>query len=121
MLLEMHGGLNLAELRAAGLDPDAALDFSVNVNPFGPSPLVREALHDLDIARYPDSETAALREGLARANSTAIENILVGNGTAELIWLVAHAFLRQGGSGSDRRSHLRRIRTGSARGRRRSD
>ncbi|MBI3362483.1 MAG: histidinol-phosphate aminotransferase family protein [Chloroflexi bacterium] len=97
MSSEAHGGLNLAELRAAGLDPDSVLDFSVNVNPFGPSPLVSQALRDLDVASYPDREAIVLREALARANAVGVENLLVGNGTAELIWLAAHAFLRDGG------------------------
>lgn len=96
MSSEAHGGLNLAELRAAGLDPRSVLDFSVNVNPFGPSPLVSQALRDLDVASYPDREAIVLREALARANAVGVENLLVGNGTAELIWLAAHAFLRGG-------------------------
>ncbi|MYK26164.1 MAG: histidinol-phosphate aminotransferase family protein, partial [Dehalococcoidia bacterium] len=37
----VHGGLDEAELRHYGLLPQDVLDFSANINPLGPSPLVR--------------------------------------------------------------------------------
>ena len=48
-----HGGLPAEELRALGLDPDAILDFSVNTNPFGPSPRALAAVREADVTRYP--------------------------------------------------------------------
>lgn len=90
----VHGSLDLAELARRGLQPDQVLDFSVNVNPFGPSPLVCEALAHVPVDRYPDRECAALRRALAAHLSIAPEQIVVGNGTADLLWLLALAFLR---------------------------
>ena len=91
-----HGGLDVAELRRLGLDPAEVIDFSVNSNPFGPPPAVLDALGALDIARYPDRDCLQLRESLSELNAVAPENVLVGNGSAQLIWLAAQALLRSG-------------------------
>lgn len=77
-----------------GLDPDEVLDFSVNSNPYGPSPAVREALAQVPLDRYPDREALALRRALAARLDVSLEQIVAGNGTAELLWLVGLAFLR---------------------------
>jgi histidinol-phosphate aminotransferase len=89
-----HGALDYAELELLGLHPDDVLDFSVNSNPYGPSPAVRQTLGLVPLERYPDRETLALRRALADQMAVALEQIVVGNGTAELLWLVALAFLR---------------------------
>jgi histidinol-phosphate aminotransferase len=93
---EAHGGLNLQELREANIDPAGLIDFSVNVNPFGPSPLALAALRDTDPSIYPDWHVLDLCDALAEANNLTPTHVLVGNGTAELIWLVAHACLKPG-------------------------
>jgi histidinol-phosphate aminotransferase len=92
----IHGALDYEELARLGLDPDQMLDFSVNSNPFGPSPRVREALHQVPVERYPDREALTLRHALAEYHGIEMENIVVGNGTAELLWLAAFAYLRPG-------------------------
>jgi L-threonine-O-3-phosphate decarboxylase len=89
-----HGALDYAELERLGLKPDEILDFSVNSNPYGPSPAVRQALAGIALERYPDREALALRRALADRSGVDAEQILAGNGTAELLWLVALAFLR---------------------------
>ncbi len=61
----IHGALDFAELDRLGLAPEAVLDFSVNGNPYGPSPYVREALAQVPYDRYPDREGSALRRVLA--------------------------------------------------------
>ncbi len=93
---EQHGALDYAELERAGLGPEQVLDFSVNSNPYGPSPLVRQALAWTPLDRYPDREALALRRALSAQQGVALDHILVGNGTAELIWLLAMAFVRPG-------------------------
>lgn len=95
-MLETHGGLNLLELADAGIEPASVMDFSANVNPFGPSPHTLAALRRVDPGSYPDPEARALRLALAAANSSTPENVLVGNGTADLIWLAAHSLLKPG-------------------------
>ncbi len=92
----VHGALDFAELERLGIQPDEVLDFSVNSNPFGPSPAVRAAIAAAPLDRYPDRESLALRRALAERLGCLSEQILVGNGTAELIWLAAFANLAAG-------------------------
>jgi histidinol-phosphate aminotransferase len=94
--LAHHGALDYAELECLGLKPDDVLDFSVNSNPYGPSPAVRRALAQVPLERYPDREALALRRALADRIGAPADQILIGNGTAELLWLVAMAFVRSG-------------------------
>ena len=92
----IHGALDFAELDHLGLAPEAVLDFSVNGNPYGPSPRVREALAQVPYDRYPDREALALRRVLSTHLDVTVDEILVGNGSTELVWLVALAFVRAG-------------------------
>jgi len=94
--LAQHGALDYAELARLGLDPDAVLDFSVNSNPYGPSAAVKRALAYIPLDRYPDREALALRCALADRLGLSPTQVVVGNGTAELLWLVALAFVRAG-------------------------
>jgi len=92
----VHGALDFAELERLGLDPNDVLDFSVNSNPFGPSPRVGEAIRSTPLERYPDRESLALRRALAKRLDVLPEQLLVGNGTAELIQLTTFACLQKG-------------------------
>jgi len=92
----VHGGLTPQELRALGLNRGDILDFSANINPLGPSPRVQEALAGVDIAAYPDPHTLELREALALATGVAPQHIVTGNGSTELIHLLARAYLGAG-------------------------
>ena len=92
----VHGGLDAGELRSLGLSPGQVLDFSSNINPLGPSPRVREAATGAGIAAYPDRESLALREALAARLGAGPGNLLVGNGSTELIHLLARSRLRAG-------------------------
>lgn len=89
-----HGAIDYAELEQLGLNPERVLDFSVNSNPYGPSSRVRRALAHVPLDRYPDREALALRRGLADRIGVPIDQILIANGMAELLWLVALTFLR---------------------------
>lgn len=96
--LVAHGAPDFAELETLGLSPDDLLDFSANINPFGPSPLVRQALATLPLERYPDRESLALRRALGHLHRVDPSQIVTGNGSAELIQLAALAFMRPGDS-----------------------
>lgn len=92
----VHGSVTSEELRGLGLDPQQVLDFSVNTNPFGPAPGVLEALRQVDVQRYPDPEAWELREALGKELRLPVECILAGNGSVELVWLLARSYLGLG-------------------------
>lgn len=96
-----HGALNYAELAKLGIAPNEVIDFSSNCNPWGPPPAVLSALRTMSpgqLARYPDRECLALREKLANLHQIERSQVVVGNGSAEIIWGVARAFLKKGDS-----------------------
>ena len=95
----VHGGVKPAELRALGLRPEDVLDFSASVSPLGPPGGVRDALRGADLATYPDPQCLLLREAisahLSRQDSATVpvSRILAGNGSTEIIHLLARAYL----------------------------
>ncbi len=95
----IHGTPDYAELDALGLDPAEVIYFSSNINPYGPPPSVVEAVQDAIsrsfLARYPDSRSQRLREKIGAYHGLPPNAVLVGNGTADLIWLLAHAYGNQ--------------------------
>lgn len=91
-----HGAMDYAEIDRLGLVPDDILDFSSNINPYGPASAAVEASKSTLLERYPDREALALRSALADHLSHPVEQIVVGNGSAELMWLIAFAFIRPG-------------------------
>lgn len=93
---DYHGAIDFAELAEYGIRPNEVIDFSVNSNPFGPAPSVLEAIQGANVARYPDKECLALRSALSDQIGVDVDQILVGNGSAELMWLVAFGFLSPG-------------------------
>ena len=96
----VHGALDYGELERLGLHPWEVLDFSVNANPYGPSPRVREAIANVAIDRYPDRECLELRRAILdyelASTNLPLNSIVCGNGTTELIWAIARAYLKPG-------------------------
>ena len=74
-----------------GIPKENIISFSANVNPLGISYDLRKELpkHLDAITRYPDREYTSLRKCIGEYVHTDYENILVGNGSTELISLVA--------------------------------
>ncbi|MGQ9481808.1 pyridoxal phosphate-dependent aminotransferase [Chloroflexus sp.] len=87
----VHGALDETELSRLGLRADHLIDFSSNINPFGPPESVLQALRTLNPAPYPDRSCLHLRRHLAAIHHCQPEAVLVGNGANELIHLVARA------------------------------
>src|SRR5688572_21863811 len=87
-----HGTLDYSEMRALGLRPEELTLFSSNINPFGPPPAViaalRAAANAEMIARYPDRLSLELSEALAEYHNVSVDSVLVGNGSADLLWLI---------------------------------
>ncbi|RCS22434.1 histidinol-phosphate transaminase [Phyllobacterium salinisoli] len=71
---------------------------SANETPLGPSPHAltsyREAAHRLDV--YPDGQAKALREAIAETQGLNLANIICGNGSDELLGLLAQTYLAAG-------------------------
>lgn len=72
-----------------GIKKENITSFSANVNPLGVSYKLRETLsnHIDAITSYPDREYTALRKCIAKYVNTDFNNIIVGNGSTELISL----------------------------------
>ena len=89
-----HGGDIFDVCEKLSLSEDEILDFSSNINPLGHPPQVQDILCKSfgAIARYPDVECRKLRRHLADNLGVAPERILVGNGSTELIYLIARRF-----------------------------
>ena len=69
-----------------------------NEQPIPPSPRVLDAIHASAAMahRYPGSGSPELRAALATYNSVAPEQVVIGNGSDELIEWIARAFLSNG-------------------------
>ncbi|RQW87596.1 MAG: aminotransferase class I/II-fold pyridoxal phosphate-dependent enzyme, partial [Geobacter sp.] len=85
-----HGGTVFALARSLGIQSEELLDFSANINPLGPAPGVREAVCCAfqRVLHYPDRESFELRQALAGVHRVDIDNLVVANGSTELIYLL---------------------------------
>lgn len=92
----VHGGINHAELEELGIAPAEIIDFSANLNPFGPPPGLREVLSRVDVARYPDSQATEFKRALSAKLRVPMENLLAASGSTELIYLAALAYFEPG-------------------------
>ena len=91
---EVHGAA-----QESGYTTHEILDFSSSVNPLGPSKKALDAIQSAftEIVAYPDSNSTALRETIAsHFNGITKDNLVVGNGSTELMYLFAEAFLKRG-------------------------
>jgi histidinol-phosphate aminotransferase len=75
-----------------------AVKLASNENPFPPPPGVLEALRKTlaGLHRYPDGSGYYLRQALAKKHGVSPEWIVLGNGSNELIELLARTFVRPG-------------------------
>ena len=102
-----HGGLKPEELRALGVKPEDVLDFSASISPIGPPESVWDAIQRVDLAAYPDPGCLVLRDAISkhlplsrgRVVPLPVQQILVANGSTEIIHLLARAFLSPTPSG----------------------
>ncbi len=95
----VHGGEVLDAAGKTGLKREEILDFSSSVNPLGPSKKALEAAKKAftQIAAYPDSNSNELRQAIAsHFKGITKDNVIVGNGSTELMYLFAEAFMNKG-------------------------
>ncbi len=69
------------------------IDFSANINPFGPSQKVLDAVSESAhrIGAYPDVRCRQLRAALSRKEGVPEETLVFGNGAADLIFSLVFA------------------------------
>jgi histidinol-phosphate aminotransferase len=83
--------------RELGLDPASIVKVASNENPLGPSPkakaAMREALEEANL--YPDGAGFRLRTAIAEKYDLGLENVVIGNGSNEIIELLCHSFLNR--------------------------
>ena len=92
-------GKPISELaREMGLDEKKIIKLASNENPFGISPRAKTAIKKqlADLGRYPDGNAFDLKAALSRRYGVPQERIVVGNGSNDLLELVAGAFLAPG-------------------------
>jgi histidinol-phosphate aminotransferase len=84
--------------REYGLAGASIVKLASNENPRGPSPRVRDAIAAAaaDVTRYPDGNAFALKTALAARYGVSREQIVIGNGSNDVLELAAQAFLRPG-------------------------
>ncbi len=92
-MLSGHGG-NIKQIcDKYGLSPDEIIDFSASINPLGCPEVVRKAVSEQfnDILHYPDSQCTDLRKTIAEKIPCNESNVIVGNGSNELFYLIPRA------------------------------
>jgi len=92
-------GKPIAELaRELGLKEETIVKLASNENPRGTGPRTRAAIERAlgDVARYPDGNGHELKAALARRYGVDMAQIVLGNGSNDVLELVALAFLGPG-------------------------
>jgi histidinol-phosphate aminotransferase len=91
-LTEAQHGFGLSANPCAPSTP--FLDFSANTNPFPLPAAVIEAIRNVPINCYPDREASTLRRCLSARLGVDSESIIAANGSSELLYFIALAYLR---------------------------
>ena len=98
-LVAYEPGKPVEELaREMGLKPSEIIKLASNENPLGPSPLAIQAMREtLERSHfYPDGGAWALRNAIAEKLGLERANVILGNGSNEIIEFIGHAFLKPG-------------------------
>jgi histidinol-phosphate aminotransferase len=89
-------GKPISELaREMNLDESDIVKLASNENPLGASPRALAAIENvfMEIARYPDGNGFALKSALAQRLGVELNQIVLGNGSNDVLELAARAFL----------------------------
>ena len=84
--------------RELGIPAGEIIKLASNENPLGPSPKARQAMIDtIERAHfYPDGGGYYLREAIAEHVGLGMANVILGNGSNEIIEFLGHAYLQPG-------------------------
>src|SRR5882724_835576 len=94
LVRELHAYVPGEQPKIKGL-----IKLNTNENPYPPSPKVLAAIKaavDGRLRLYPNPTAERVREKLARLHRCPVENIIVGNGSDELLALAVRAFVEPG-------------------------
>ena len=94
-------GKPVSELaREMGLDESRIIKLASNENPMGASPRALLAMRSAldEVARYPDGNGFELKAALAKKFGVAQNQLILGNGSNDVLELAARAFLGPGSS-----------------------
>jgi histidinol-phosphate aminotransferase len=84
--------------RELDLDPASIVKLASNENPLGPSPKALEAIRAelAELTRYPDGNGFELKNRLAARCGVQINQVTLGNGSNDILDLIARAYLAPG-------------------------
>lgn len=84
--------------REQGLSVDTIVKLASNENPLGPAPSVLSAMRSAfaDLSRYPDANGFALKAALSEKLGVEPARITLGNGSNDILVLLAEAYLGPG-------------------------
>jgi len=93
----MHGGNIITQAKKYNIGIDEIIDFSANLNPLGfPNNLTQLIIKNIKfITNYPDVEASELKNSLSEYINVKPENIIVANGSCELIYLLSRLLSTQ--------------------------
>lgn len=84
--------------RELGLDPRKIVKLASNENPLGPSPAAVQAMQGAlgQLHEYPDGGGYHLRQALAKRHGLKASQIILGNGSNDVLEMVAQTYLQPG-------------------------
>lgn len=84
--------------RELGIDPAKIIKLASNENPLGASPKALQAIRDElgELTRYPDGNGFELKKRLAERCGVQSDQVTLGNGSNDILELVARAYLAPG-------------------------
>src|SRR5581483_4250681 len=84
--------------RELGVDPAGIIKLASNENPLGPSPKAIAAMRVAAVSAhlYPEGSGLYLREAIANSLRVRPNEVILGNGSNEVIEFIGHAFLNRG-------------------------
>lgn len=86
-----HGANPHYVYETAGIQPPKFMvDFSANINPLGPPAILKSNWQELmnEVTLYPDPKAKQLKEKIAYKEEIHSDQVLIGNGAAEIIALI---------------------------------
>jgi histidinol-phosphate aminotransferase len=84
--------------RELNIDPAKIIKLASNENPLGASPKALEAIRSelAELTRYPDGNGFELKKRLAERCGVTVDQVTLGNGSNDILELVARAYLAPG-------------------------